>query len=53
MKKAICPITKDALDCKECKAIKNEKCPYFEFDKCIENALKFIRELVEREIKDE
>jgi hypothetical protein len=51
MKKTICPITKDILDCKTCKAVKDDRCPYFQFDNCIEYTLKFIREVLENEIR--
>lgn len=51
MRKAICPITKKPMDCKACKVAKNDTCPYIEFDKVIEYTLKFVRELVENEKK--
>jgi hypothetical protein len=51
MRKAICPITKEPLDCKNCKAVKDDRCPYFKFDECIEYTLKFIRELLENEAR--
>ena len=49
MRKAICPITKQTMECKDCKAVKDERCPYFQFDACIEYTLKFIRELLDAE----
>lgn len=48
MRKVICPITKKEFNCQNC-TIKDERCPYFEFDKCIDHTLKFIRELVDNE----
>ena len=50
MRKGICPITKKPLDCQNCTAIKNDKCPYFALDDAIEYTLKFLRELVENEV---
>jgi len=49
MKRAICPITKKVLDCKNCESIKDAKCPYWEFDQAVEYTIKFIRELIENE----
>ena len=49
MKRGICPITKQPLDCQNCKAVVDDQCPYFELDNAIEYTLKFLRKLVEKE----
>ena len=52
MKITICPITKKPLKCKTCKAIEgSQKCPSMVFDEANDYAVKFIRKLVEREVK--
>ena len=49
-----CPITKRKLDCQSCKVIPEDKvCPYMQFDECIENALKTLRGIVEKEMRNE
>ena len=52
MKRIICPVTKKVFDCKVCLAIAdNEKCPYMLRDEQTEKELKFLRKIVERELK--
>jgi hypothetical protein len=50
MKKTLCPITKDIMECKDCKLPDDAFCPYIEFDKLIEKTLKLIRGVVEKNI---
>jgi hypothetical protein len=51
MKKAICPITGKYFECLKCNAPKDDRCPFMQFDECIQKTLKFIREVVENESK--
>lgn len=50
MKKALCPLTKKPMDCKECKVLKDEEyCPMWEVDDWADRLAKFTRRVVENE----
>ncbi len=53
MKKALCPITKKVFDCLKCKAIiDGEKCPFMLRDEQTERELRFLRKIVENEMRE-
>ncbi len=54
MKKAICPITKQVFDCQSCKAmVDGKKCPYMTRDDIAERDFRFVRKVLEREMKND
>ncbi len=49
MKKAICPATKEPMDCKICRYVKNGWCPIWESDKLVNDTINFLREVIEKQ----
>ncbi len=53
MKEIICPISNKPFNCIECLLIVDgEKCPYMLRDEQTDRELKFLRKLIEKEMRD-
>jgi hypothetical protein len=52
MKRAICELTGEVFDCKNCKVIKDKYCPIWEFDDAIAKLLREVREII-KELQNE